>query len=193
MNLPELKNAEKYIGLYVVDFGDSSSTGFTADEVAEIMDSEKFTDAKVYKIYNAHPDGRLEIKGVPGDTFQLEMGMFFYAPDQTTAKANYDRLISIAVSDAPPSRAKVHHAKYSDGSFVTALIYPAEYNDEFSKWLLDADYKTTGQVIGGISAVNEYYRQTPEVIERHQLLDNSKIISKTGEQLLTSLKLAVQR
>ena len=121
------------------------------------------------------------------------MGMFFYAPNETIAKSNYDRLISIAVSDAPPSRAKVHHAKYDDNSFVTALIFPAEFNDEFSKWLLDAGYKTTGEVAGGISAVNDYYRQAPEILERHQLFDNSKIISRTGDELLASVKLAVQR
>ena len=193
MNIPQLTNAEKYVGLYVVDFGETASTGFTADEVAELLDSEKFAHIKVYKIHNAYPDGRVELKGVSNDTFQLEMGMFFYSANEDEAKKNYDRLISIAVTDAPPSRAKVHLSKYDDNSFVTALIFPAEFNDEFSRWLIDADYKTNGEVIGGISAVSDYYARNPEVLQRHQLLDNSKWQSRTGDQLLVSTKIAVQR
>ena len=86
MNLPEVKDPDRYVGLYVVDFGDYSSTGFTADEVAEILESEKISDVKVYKIHRALPDGQMELKGVIAETFQLEKGMFFYAADEDTAR-----------------------------------------------------------------------------------------------------------
>jgi hypothetical protein len=193
MKLPELKNTEQYTGLYVVDFGETSSVGFTAEEVAELLDSQKFAHIKVYKIHNAYPDGKLELKGVVNDTFQLETGMFFYAAEKTIAEKDYKRLIGIAVSSAPPSRAKVHLAKYEENSFVTAIIFPAEYNDEFSTWLIDADYKTRGEAAGGTDAVKTYYEQSPEVIERHQLLGQSQWHSKTGVELLLATKIAVQR
>jgi hypothetical protein len=57
MKLPELQNSQKYIDLYVVDFGQYCSVGFTAREVAELLESEKYSDCKVYKIHNARPDG----------------------------------------------------------------------------------------------------------------------------------------
>lgn len=193
MKLPELKNTEQYVGLYVVDFGETTSVGFTAEEVAELLDSTKFAHVKVYKIHNAYPDGTMELKGVINDTFQLEMGMFFYSAEKATAEGDYKRLIDIAVSTAPPSRAKVHLAKYDEHSFVTAIIFPAEYNDEFSSWLLDADYKTGGEAAGGIDAVTGYYDQSPEILQRHQLLGQSQWHSKTGDELLLSTKIAVQR
>ena len=62
MKLPQIKNTDKYVDLYVVDFGDHSGTGFTADEVAELLESEKFKDVKVYRIYKAYPDGKMELK-----------------------------------------------------------------------------------------------------------------------------------
>lgn len=193
MKLPELKKPDKYVGLYVVNFGDHSGTGFTADEVAELLESEKFKDCKVYKIHNAYPDGRLELKGVFARTFQMETGMFFYSGDLETARGNYKRLTDIAVTAAPPCRAKLQLAKYSDGKYVTALIYPTEYDDELSRWLLKNEFKTTGPAEGGMSAVTGYYRDEPEILERRQLFAVNQFESRTGEVLLAATKTTVQR
>src|SRR4030043_1727383 len=102
MNLPQIKNPDKYVDLYVVDFGDHSGVGFTADEVAQLLESEKFKNIKVYRIYNAYPDGRMELKGVPNEIFQLEAGMFFYETDEAAARSDYKKLVNAAVSTAAP-------------------------------------------------------------------------------------------
>ena len=193
MKLPEVENADKYVGLYVVDFGDHSGLGFTADEVAELLESERFADVKVYKIHRAFPDGKMELKGVTSQTFQLEKGMFFYAGDNDTVQRDYKKLVELAVTTSAPCRAKVHLAKYSDEKLVTAIIYPAEYDDEVSQWLIDGNYKTAGPAEGGIEAVQRYYDQTPEILQRHQLFPASAIDSRSGDQLLAAVKLAVQR
>ena len=193
MKLPKLENNEKYVGLYVFDFGEQAGVGFTAQEVAELLESERYKDCKVYKIHKAYPDGRLELKGVPTDIFQLEAGMFFYAGDLETAEADFKNLVNLAVSTAPPCRAKVHLAKYSDERLVTAIIYPAEYDDEVSSWLLEGEYRTSGAAEGGIGAVQSYYDAATEILKRHQLFGESRFESRTGEELLAGLKRAVQR
>ena len=193
MKLPEVKNGERLIGLYVVDFGDHSGVGFTGEEVAELLESEKFQDVKVYKIHNAYPDGRMELKGVTAQTFQLEKGMFFYATNRQTAQADYKRLVNLAIGQSPPGRAKVHLAEYNEEKFVTAIIYPAECDDEFSTWLLQSEYKTAGAAEGGIEAVERYYSQEPEILERQQLFGKLSFQSRTGDELLVATKIAVQR
>jgi len=193
MKLPELKQPDKYVGLYVVDFGENSGVGFTADEVAEILESERYKDCKVYKIHNAYPDGRLELKGINSEIFQLEAGMFFYEDRLLDAKKDFQNLVNTAIQSAPPCRAKVHLSRYSSEKFVTAFIYPAEYDDEISSWLLDNNYKTAGAAEGGIGAVERYYKDRPQVLQRHQLFGQSAIESRTGEKLLADLKIAVQR
>ena len=193
MKLPELEKPEKYVGLYIFDFGDRAGVGFTAEEVAELLESEKYKDGKIYKIHKAYPDGRLELKGVPGETFQLEAGMFFYSSELQTARQDFKRLVNLAVKSSPPCRAKLHLAKYGDDKLVVALIYPAEYDGEFSSWLLDGEYRTKGAAEGGVGAVQRYYDQQPEILERHQLFGRSEIISRTGSELLSSLKMVVQR
>ncbi len=193
MQLPQIKNPDRYIDLYAVDFGDHNGVGFTADEVAELLESERFKDVKVYRIYKAYPDGKMELKGVPSGIFQLEAGIFFYEFEKSAAESDYKKLISSAVKTNPPAKAKIHLAKYTDEKFVTALIYPAEYTDLFSRWLLDIDYKTAGSAEGGIEAVKRYYAEKPEILERHQLWDKQKFESLTGAELLAATKKAVIR
>ena len=193
MKLPELKKPDKYVGLYIFDFGDHTGVGFTAQEVAELLESEKYKDGKVYKIHKAYPDGKLELKGVRAEIFQLEAGMFFYSSELEPARRDFKGLVNLAVESAPPCRAKVHLAKYSKDKFVAALIYPAEYDDEISSWLLDGEYKTAGAAEAGIEAMQRYYDYQPQILDRHQLFGKSALMSRTGKELLASIKLAVQR
>lgn len=193
MKLQKLEKPEKYVGLYVFDFGNHVGIGFTAQEVAELLESEKYKKAKVYKIHKAWPDGKLELKGIRAEIFQLEAGMFFYSTDLDISRRDFKVLIDLGVRTAPPCRAKVHLAKYSDDKCAVALIYPAEYDDEISSWLLEGRYKTTGAAEGGIEAVQRYYDHNPKILERHQLFGKSDIISRTGRELLASTKVAVQR
>jgi hypothetical protein len=193
MNIPNIHNALPYIGLYVVDFGDHSCTGFTAEEVAELVDSEKYANIKIYKIHNAYPDGRMELVGVRNDLFGLETGLFFYAADSATAQSDYKRLVDLAVRLTPPARAKVQRARYADGQFVTALIYPAEYDDQFSRWLSEGNYRTAGTAEGGIEACQRYLTQAPEVLSRHQLWGGSALESLTGQKLLEATNRAIVR
>jgi hypothetical protein len=119
--------------------------------------------------------------------------MFFYSNDLETAKANFKNLVNLAIRTSPPCRAKVHLARYADEKFVTAIIYPAEYDNQISAWLLDGEYKTTGAAEGGSEAVQRYYDYKPQILDRHQLFGKSEYQSRSGTELLASLKLAVQR
>lgn len=193
MKLPKLEKTDRYQGLYVFDFGDHTGVGFTGQEVAELLESERFQQGKVYKIHRAYPDGRMELKGMPNQTFQLEAGMFFYAEDEASAQRDFKALISLAVASCPPCRAKLHLARCGPDSYVVALIYPAEYEDEVSAWLLAGQYQTAGLVEGGTDAAQGYYDQAPEILERHQLFGDSAHESRTGDALLLNLKQAVQR
>lgn len=193
MEMPKLEKPDRYAGLYVFDFGDHAGVGFTAEEVAELLESERYREGKVYKIHRAYPDGRLELKGVPAERFQLEAGMFFYSRDEATARVDFQRLVHLAVQTTPPCRAKIQLARVAQDRHVVALIYPAEFDDEVSGWLLEGGYRTTGAAEGGIGAVERYYGDQPEILDRHQLFGASEIVSRTGEELMVSAAKAVQR
>ena len=193
MKLPKLQKPDNYVGLYVVDFGDNTAVGYTAQEVAELFESERFGHCKAYKIHKAYPDGRLELKGIPKETFQREAGMFFFSTELDTARNDYKRLVKLGIETDVPCKAIVHLARYSDDKFAVSLIYPAEYDDEISSWLLEHKFQSAGIAEGGISAVTRYYDAKPEILETHQLWGRSSIESRTGAELLASTKIAVQR
>ena len=61
MKMPELTSADKYAGLYVFDFGEQAAVGYTAEEIAVLLESEKYRTGKVYRIHRALPDGTMEL------------------------------------------------------------------------------------------------------------------------------------
>ncbi|MCF7973125.1 MAG: hypothetical protein K9N55_04890 [Phycisphaerae bacterium] len=193
MKLPKLEKPQEYTGLYAIDFGDHSGVGFTADEVAELLESQACQAVTVYKIYRALPDGTLEIKGVPKETFQLESGLFFYTADLETSREGYQKLVRHAVTHQPPCRAKVHLAQWDDGQYVLGLIYPAEFEEEISAWLIQGQFEAEGLAEGGTGVVQQYYDRSPEILERHQLFGQGRFESRTGDALLIGLKRVVQR
>ena len=193
MKLPKIQKPDSYVGLYVVDFGDNTGVGFTAQEVAELFESERFGHCKAYKIHKAYPDGQLELKGVQKETFQRESGMFFFSTDIDTARNDYKQLVKLGIETDMPCKAKVQLAQFNDDKFAVSLIYPAEYDEEISGWLLEHKYQSAGVAEGGISAVTRYYDAKLEILERHQLWGRSSVESRTGEELMASTKMAVQR
>ncbi|MCE5185868.1 MAG: hypothetical protein LLF76_07055 [Planctomycetaceae bacterium] len=193
MKLPQTSEPLKYIGLYVVDFGDHSAVGFTAEEVAELLESEEYAGAiKVYRIYRANPDGTMELKGVSAETFQNESGMFFWADDEETARGDYDRLLLWAARELPPARCKVRLSHAGD-RFITALIYPAEHEDVFSSWLIAGQYRTSGQVQAGPDSVTRYYQAPGRILDQSQLWPAQSIEYLRGSELLDAAKRAFVR
>jgi hypothetical protein len=193
MKLPKLEQPDRYEGLYVFDFGDHAGVGFTAEEVAELLESERYKEGKVYRIQRAFPDGRMDLRAVPAATFQLEAGMFFYSGDEPAARGDFRHLVNLAVRSTPPCRAKVQLARYAEDRFVVAMIYPAERDPEVSSWLLEGEYRTARPAEGGTRAVERYYAEQPEILETHQIFGASEPLSRTGQELLESVALAVQR
>ncbi len=195
MKLPRLDDPAKYAGLYVFDFGDQVAVGYTADEIAVLLESEKHHHGKVYKIYRAYPDGTMELKGVPNSRFQLEEGLFFYRLSAEGARRDFEQLKALAADRVPPCRAKVHLAQIeaTELAHCVALIYPADYSDEISQWLSEIGFDGGDRVEGGIGQVTDYYQSVVLRIDQHQLWGTLDRTSRPAEEVLANVHMAVQR
>ena len=198
MKLPELKDPTRYAGLYVLDFGEQTAVGYTAREVEVLLDHEAYRHCRVYKIHRAQPDGTLELKGVNASRFLLEEGMFFYRGQEVAARADFDQLRALAAEVIPPCRARLKLVRF-DGNepehpqYVVALIYPAEYSNEISRWLLDADYAGGDHVEGGVSQVTDFLQRRSTTLAVHQIWGAEDGVSRSPEEILAATHLAVQR
>jgi hypothetical protein len=197
MKLPEVAEPGRYTGLYVFDFGDWTAVGYTAEEIAVLVESEQYRDGKVYRIVRARPDGQLELRGVERSRFELESGMLFYRETEGPAREDFAALMELAELDPPPSRAFVHLVDRGPGTdsgrFAVALIYPAEFEDALGQWLLQAGYAGGDTVEGGPSVASNFYESAHTTLERQQLWSRTSGESRPAEEVLRQVKVAVQR
>lgn len=209
MRLPKLEHPETHAGLFVVDFGRTCSVGYTAEEVAWLMESEANADAKVYRIHGAEPDGTMMLKGVPTERFSLESGMFFHSRDGGAARADFESLKALAETHPLPCRAQLilawhgrpGHADESHGRdacattrlpFVAGLAYPAECDEDVSRWLLDHDVRAGEYADGGIGRL-EQMRQRITIIDSAQLHARPARASRSREEVFAAVGEPIQR
>ena len=197
MKLPALNEPQRYRGLYVFDFGEWTALGYTAEEIALLLESEQYRGGKVYQIVRAQPDGGLELRGVAPERFRLESGLFFNRETLDAAREDFRTLRELAQRTPPPGRAFVHlidrGAHEGVPRYAVGLIYPAEYEDAVAQWLLASDYAGGDTVEGGPSHVTNYYAEKPAVLEREQLWPASATSSRSREAVYASVRQAVQR
>lgn len=194
MRLPELESPQGYTGLYVFDFGDHVALGYTADEIAVLLESEEYADGKVYRIDRALPDGTMELQGMARETFESEDGLLFYRSSLERARADYDELSRLAEDDPPPCRMKAQLAQIGGANYphLTAIIFPAESTHAVSDWMNRIGFEGGEFVEGGRSQVTDYYAAQPTVIDRRQFWPASGD-SRPAEEVLATTHLAVQR
>lgn len=197
MRLPRVDEPQRYQGLYVYDFGEWTALGYTAEEIAVLLEAEAYQGGKVYKIHRASPDGRMELRGVSRERFLFESGMFFHRSGLDAARADFATLHDAGQKRRPPCRAYLQLADRSASAgasrFVTALIYPAEHDDEIGRWLLEIGFAGGDLAEGGVSHVSNYYAQEKTILDRQQLWSKHAIPSRSPEQVLASVRKAVQR
>lgn len=194
MKLPRLDDPPRFQGLYIFDFGEWCAVGYTADEIATLLESERFAEGRVYRIHRAWPDGRMELRGVASERFQLESGMFFTRTDEADAVHDFQELAAVAERVRPPCRARLHVAALdiAPARFMTALIYPAEYDDAIGAWLTQIEFQGGDVAEGGASLVGDYDASAKTILDRRQLWP-AESTGRSREELIASVRRAVQR
>lgn len=197
MILPQVNNPQRLRGLYVYDFGEWTAIGYTAEEIAILLDDASYRDGKIYKIHRASPNGQMELRGLSAERFKLESGMLFYRSELEPARADYEALGVAARDTPPPCRALLHLVDRSADAgpqrYLTALIFPAEYESEIGDWLTTVGFYGGDLAEGGLSHVTNYYGEQNTLLERQQLWSQPAIPSRSREEVLASVRQAVQR
>jgi hypothetical protein len=194
MKLPAVDDPTRFQGLYVFDFGKWTALGYTADEVALLLESEQYRDGRVYRIERVRPDGHMELRGVSRERFQLESCLSFPRCDEEAARADFAELCRLAADDPPPCRAYVHLAAAEGGpGYMTVLMFPAEYEPDVGNWLTRLDYQGGDLAEGGISHASNYYAMAKRILDRGQLAPRRDRGSRSRDEVYASIRQVVQR
>ncbi len=197
MKLPRLDDPARYQGLYVFDFGEWVSVGYTAREIAMLLESERFRAGKVYRLHRAWPDGRMELAGVARERFLMESAMLFWRSDRDTADRDFDEIASAARRVPPPCRAYLHLADWRvsepTGRYAVALLFPAEYEQNVGAWLSAIGCEAGEVAEGGVSVASTYQDAEKLICRREQFWPADTQDARTPESVFANVRLAVQR
>jgi hypothetical protein len=195
MKLPRLADPAKYVGLFVADFETSTAVGYTAEEVALLLESQAYRRTPIYRICRVGPQGQVELIGVPPERFALESGLYFYRRDGQAARDDFRQLRALGESDPPPCRCRlvlVSLPQAGREKFVTGLEYPAECDQDVSGWLL-ANQVAAGDYVDGGAGRLAAVRLEGAVIDSAQLQPGAFRRSRSRAEVLGTIGQPLQR
>jgi len=194
LRLPRLDDPKRYEGLYIFDFGDSVSVGYTAGEIEILLAEAEYRDGRVYRIYRAHDNGQLEITGIAKDMVSRQSGMVFSFDAMEPARDAFDRLRESAGTRRVPCNCQVRLGVCSDRPlpFCVAVVYDAESEDRIGKWMLDIDFQG-GQVVEGGSKAIARCRSEWRQEDCCWLEGPAEQVSRSKREVLEAVKQPVQR
>ncbi len=154
-NLPPIPNAKQYEGLFIYDFGDHVSVGYTAGEIRLLRHAMAHHKGTAYQIYRVNERGGLELRGVQDPGLSLREAICFLRTDATVARKDYESILFEAQSRPLPCDAELRLVRsYGfEPPDLTALIYPGWASHVVSGWLGDLTSTPGDQVHGGAQAL----------------------------------------
>lgn len=194
MRIPPITEPARYVGLYVVDFGDHVSVGYTAREVSFLLNDKRFRNARAYQIHRVQPDGGLDLRGVIEPDFGTQEAMLFFRSDADAAQEDFDALLRLAANTPPPCAVMVELATLHESrDTVVALRYPAESTTVLGAWLNAIRFAGGDRVEGGRSAASHYNDAAKDVLASRQLFPPANRTSRSLDEVLSSTHLPLQR
>jgi hypothetical protein len=195
MKLPAIPDPQRYVGLYIYDFGSHVAAGYTAAEISILRGSKAHAHGTAYEIYRATDGGVLELRGVLDRRLSAREAMCFLREDGAEAQRDYGAIRTTAKHSPLPCAVELQLAKlYSfDPPNVTGLSYPAAATTVIAVWLSQRAPDLGDQVMGGIDvhgrlAASEGIRiascQPQTLLDYHD---------RTEEEVLESVDRPIQR
>jgi hypothetical protein len=193
--LPALSDPVRYAGLYIFDFGDHVSVGYTAEEIEFLLDDPKYADGAVYKIYRAHPDGTLEIRSIEPLGWGSWTGMVFRFADRAHADEGFEHFKKLSEEIQPPEDFEIVlvELKGEDFPFAVVMRYKQEFEDELARWMIKISYSLGHDVEGGRSSVDAVLKIGTEVLRDQIGAGNDFRRSRSRTTVLESVDRIIQR
>jgi hypothetical protein len=194
LKLPPLRDAQRLVGLYVVQFAHGVSVGYTSDEVALLLRETDYRDVSIFQIHRVDDAGHVELAGIrPADLAGME-SILFASRDAAQANRDFATLRRLAAEHPLPCgvRAELIEIPDLDSPHAVCLRYARPASTMVSSWLSRLGFEGGERVFGGVEA--ESLRQSAgEPIASVLLPARFEQVSRSREAVLASVHEPVQR
>jgi len=195
MRLPAIQEPERYVGLYVYDFGTHVAIGYTAAEVGHLRSSELHRQGMAYQIYRVDEAGVLELRGVLDARLAGMEAVCFLRANPSMARRDFDTITATAAECPLPCAAELHVASLDafHPPHVTAITYGASATDAISGWLIKHGGRLGDQVVAGLDVFMEFAGSTGERIESCHLPALLDYSDRPAQEVLQAVHQPIQR
>jgi hypothetical protein len=193
--LPPIPDPKQYEGLFVYDFGDHVSVGYTAGEISVLRRAMAYHKGTAYQIYRVNERGGLELRGVQDAGLASREAICFLRADAAIARRDYESILSEAQSRPLPCDAELRLVRsYGfEPSDLTALIYPEWASHVVSGWLGMLIAPVGDQVHGGAQVLQKLESGGGINIETAALPSKMDYSDRTEQEVLSTTDRALQR
>ncbi len=192
--LPPLSDPVKYAGLYIFDFGDRVSVGYTAEEIEFLLADSRYARGGVYKIYRVGRDGTLEIRGVTPLAWTVLTGIVFWFEEVEQALTAFDLLKNLASAAGPPGEFDLFMVRKPGSECTVAMVmrYSQELDDAMAAWLLKIKFNSGKYVEAGNRVVAQILMNSTELVSERLGADEFRK-SRTRQEVLDTVDRNIQR
>ena len=195
IRLPSIRDPERYVGLYIYDFGTHVSIGYTAAEIRVLRGSEAYRGGTAYEVYRVTEAGGYELRGVLDERLAAREAICFLRKDGLAARRDYDTLHGMAKASPAPCAVEMHLADVPDFSppHAAVLLYAAVASAVLSGWLGRCGFHGGDRVIAGIEVHGAYVGADASRIDSCRLAALLDYADRSAEDVLKAVDRTVQR
>jgi hypothetical protein len=195
MKLPPLHEPNRYVGLYVYDFGDHASVGYTAEEIEILLTSDAHRGGKAYRIYRIDDRGQVELQGVSAGQLCGEDILVFACRDKNRAADEFSALSKLAGRQPPPCSARLELVDLPDldPPHAVCLRFPRYAAEQISRWLTNAKFGGGDVVLGGQETLTAYREAGPAPIAAYVVQGDKSHQPRTRDEVFAAIHETLQR
>jgi hypothetical protein len=195
LQLPPLRDPQRYAGLYAVQFAHGVAVGYTFDEVAIVLAEQAYCECPVYRIHRIDAAGRVELAGISARDLAGDECMIFASRDAAQASGDFAALRRLAAEDPLPCGVRIELIDLADldPPHAVCLLYTKSASTMVAEWLLRAGFGGGDQVIGGAEATGIRRAASTVPIASSVLAARIAHAPRTREQVLASVHEPLQR
>jgi hypothetical protein len=191
VRIPRLDHPQDYAGLFLYDFGDHVSVGYTAEEIRILLTTPQHARGKAYLIYRVDEAGCFELRGMSEEPLGRKQGIVFSYREPSRARTDFDWLRAAAAETAPHCAAELQlvQTKETDLPWAVVLSYPQHASALASAWLSRLGFAGGDGAASGVQVTSD----SALVVEHCRLQCDRRLAPRSKEEVLARVDEPVQR